>query len=330
MRFSLAVLAIAATVGSGREALADDPPAPESQVLFETGRKAMKSGAYAEALPSFRRSYEIEPKLGTILNISLCEEKLGQLLRADEHLRHFLESVPFDDDRRTLAQRHLDEVQQRMPHLWIKLGEAASAQIVVQLDGVTISRTDLDSAVSIDPGQHTLTLTGITGSARATTFQVKERQEMVQNIDWEERRAALPEPPPVPVVSSATVPPLPPVQPQKAKTSVPGIVFMATGAGTTVVATWSVFEVLWNKRLMDQHCGPNGCDGVAHEAASDGKKWSTLATVLTVASVASLAAGAYFLLSPSATDKPPRSTTRTGLDVRLGSSGAALAVSGSF
>ena len=54
-----------------------DPPAAEA--LFRAGRSAFDRGDYADALRRFSESYQLEPAVGTLLNVASTEERLGKL-----------------------------------------------------------------------------------------------------------------------------------------------------------------------------------------------------------------------------------------------------------
>src|SRR5215831_7829437 len=51
-------------------------------VLFREGRALVASGKIAEACDKFEESQRLDPSGGTILNLALCHEMLGQLARS--------------------------------------------------------------------------------------------------------------------------------------------------------------------------------------------------------------------------------------------------------
>ena len=66
-------------------------PPVEAEQLFREGREAMKRADYALACPSFERSLALDPALGTLLNLAVCEEKRGRLGQALARYRQFVE-----------------------------------------------------------------------------------------------------------------------------------------------------------------------------------------------------------------------------------------------
>ena len=62
--------------------LAVAQPDPEAARIFQRGRELAKLGQLTEACALFARSYELDPALGTAVNLADCLERQGQLCRA--------------------------------------------------------------------------------------------------------------------------------------------------------------------------------------------------------------------------------------------------------
>lgn len=56
--------------------------ATAADALFEDARMDMERGAFSTACPKFKQSYEIDPGVGTLLNLAVCYESLGKLASA--------------------------------------------------------------------------------------------------------------------------------------------------------------------------------------------------------------------------------------------------------
>jgi hypothetical protein len=80
----------------GAVAFAD--PAADATRLFDEARALLKEGKYAEACTKFARSFELDRKPGTELNLGDCSEREGHLRRA---------WMQFDD-----AAREYDKIRQ--------------------------------------------------------------------------------------------------------------------------------------------------------------------------------------------------------------------------
>src|SRR5579862_4852149 len=66
--------------------------------LFDAGVAARDRGDWPTAYQSFLRSQKLEPAPGTLLNLALCEEKLGKVSSAADHLTQVIEGLLSSDD----------------------------------------------------------------------------------------------------------------------------------------------------------------------------------------------------------------------------------------
>jgi len=316
---------------------AQDPSSNRAQSLFQRGRESMKKGQLEDALRYLIESQTLDPKPGTLLNIALCEEKLGRLVRARSRLHEFDDSAQADDDRRPLALRHLADINQKLPHVTIRLERQGAQEVVVRLDGANVEKADLGVPLPLDPGEHVLVVTRTDGQERTSNFQIAERQELLQVLDWadapEAPRASAPRLTPstpgavADARSSSTDPP----QNHEGPRRLAGMILGGLGVAAAAATALSTFEVLSNKRTIEEHCDVRGCDADALEATSAGRTWSTVGTVSGIVAVASMGAGAYFLFvhpSPPNRTTLPRSIRAMGVEV--GPSGPTLTVAGSF
>ncbi|MEO7330625.1 MAG: preprotein translocase subunit TatA, partial [Minicystis sp.] len=96
MRLRTAALALALTL-LGVPARAGDPA--QADALFKEGRSAFDRHDFPTACAKFEQSQAADPAAGTLLNLALCEEKLGKLLPARAHAKEVLASLSPRDDR---------------------------------------------------------------------------------------------------------------------------------------------------------------------------------------------------------------------------------------
>ena len=118
----------------------------------------------------------MEPTIGARFNMAICEGRLGMLTRAAEHLRSVIETSAPGDDRRAHAERALDELLPRIPHLVIELDPARHTIELVRFDGEPLPDLRANEPFAINPGSHELevVLSGETPQTRR--FSVTERQ----------------------------------------------------------------------------------------------------------------------------------------------------------
>jgi len=110
------------TMAAARRVAAQAPPAPSdtSDELFRRGRVATQDGDCKTALPFFEQSQRLEPAVGTLLNMAVCEEKLALPTAARAHLAEALVLASPDDPRRGL-------IQERMAKLDLEIGHTVDA-----------------------------------------------------------------------------------------------------------------------------------------------------------------------------------------------------------
>jgi hypothetical protein len=313
---------------------AQDSSLDRAQLLFQRGRDSLKNGRLQDAMRDLTESQRLDPKPGTLLNLALCEEKLGLLVEARAHLHQFEDVAQRDDDRRPLATRHLVDIDDKLPRVTIRLGPEGAPAIVVRLDGRNLEKGELKSPLPVDPGEHDLVLVRPDGKERRIPFHIEERQQLLQIAEWtdaaESPRAPSGSPSPAtgaarqsePEGSSA-------VGDLRESRRLAGLILGGVGVAAAGGAALSAIEVLKYKKIVEEHCDARGCNADALAAAGPGKTWSTVGTVTGIAAVAFIGTGAYLLLVDGAS-RPRGVSARhvDGVGLTVGPFGATLA--GSF
>lgn len=138
--------------GSGNKAAAE--------ALFVEGRNLMAAGRYEEACPKFEASQDMDPGLGTMLNLAECYEKTGKTASAWAQYR---EAIPIarnagSKEREELATERAKALQDRLSTLTIR-ATGQGAQLDVRRDGVPVHAAQLGTPIPVDPGEHTVEAT---------------------------------------------------------------------------------------------------------------------------------------------------------------------------
>jgi len=143
--FVLAFVLLLARVGGA---------SPAAEKLFQDGRNFMNEGKLAEACDAFRRSNELEARVGTLLNLANCEEKRGRLATA---WSAFVEARALakrsNDDRATEADKRASALAPRLPYLTIKVAHPLP-DLVVRRNGIEVPAAELEHDVPLDPGAY--------------------------------------------------------------------------------------------------------------------------------------------------------------------------------
>ncbi len=121
---------------------------------FRKGRNEQDRGNCQKALEYFRESHALKPGRGTLLNMGLCEKKLGQLAKAMQHLEELLPQLPSGDDRRAIVRDALAEIKPKVPNLRIVLKADSPAGTVVTYDNAELEPTMIGTDMPVDPGKH--------------------------------------------------------------------------------------------------------------------------------------------------------------------------------
>jgi hypothetical protein len=147
-----------------------------AESLFRDARESMKRGEPAQACPKLEESYRLDPSLGTLLNLGLCEQQLGRIATAWTKLRQFVDAAPTSDPRLPLARQRIAELEGLLPKLTLVLAADASPA-TVQLDGVELHRASLGVALPVDPGEHVVLLRLPTGESQETRVHLDASEQ---------------------------------------------------------------------------------------------------------------------------------------------------------
>jgi hypothetical protein len=210
-RSSFWPLVLLTTIATPSFAQVTNPAAATS--LFEEGRVAANKGDLVTACAKFAESERLDPKVGTLLNLAQCEEKLGRLLSARQH---WLEAIALattaKDDRLAVAQQRLAALQPLIPRITVKVSGTASA-VVVQRDGELFPADLIGLPQLIDPGDHRFEISAEGRGTTTTKVTIAQGDRLEVVLTVAPAKADAPTAPPViagPVVPASTPPSTPP------------------------------------------------------------------------------------------------------------------------
>jgi len=150
---ALAALAIAAP---GRAAA--DPRIDKADQLFAEG-KALFATNVAEACDKFEESLRYNPAaIGTLLNVALCDEKLGRIASAVDKFNEARDRAKEQGlvQHVRAAEQHLAALERDVPHLSIRLTEQLPETRV--LIGDRVIALDNIASIAVDPGEVIVTV----------------------------------------------------------------------------------------------------------------------------------------------------------------------------
>ena len=156
MQAKISVVLVVMMALFGHVARADEAVAAErARRHFEAGRALYHTGNYDEAISEFALGYDLAPKAEFLINIGLCQYRLGRLLPARENFRRFLRTAAPDNAQRGYAQEQLAEV------------EAAIAAVTPPPEAKVVAKPEAPKVVTPPPSP-SLTLAPAADAARVT------------------------------------------------------------------------------------------------------------------------------------------------------------------
>lgn len=299
--FSIALQAGAAGKSGGNRAAAE--------ALFNQGRDLMTAGKFTDACPKFEASQQLDPGLGTMLNLAECYEKTGRTASAWAEYR---EAIPLaraagSKARLDLATERAQALQERLSTLTIRAmsGDDEGVHLEVRRDGVALQEAELGSPIPVDPGEHVVEAVApgkqpwsskvqVTGDAAKVSVEIPKLQTANSDKTQPETTAA------TPVV---TTPPdnTPPASDNTSGSAqrTTGLVF--GGVGVVGIGLGAFFGLQASSKWSDakSKCSdyPYGCSTDASDLRSSANSAGTLSTVAFVAGGALLATGVVLYLT---------------------------------
>jgi len=161
--------------------MAQQKEGSRAERLFREAREDMKRQEYATACTKFAESLDLEARPGTLLNLSVCEEKRGHLVESLRHQRAAIAKLPEGDERAAAAKEREEDLERRVPLLTVKLRSGTPQEMRVALDATVISPEQIGNPISVNPGSHILRIAIRPGQMRSSnvTIDEAERKEIV-------------------------------------------------------------------------------------------------------------------------------------------------------
>ena len=309
-RVALVVVTIAATAAP---AAAQDRAAAEA--LFQQGRRLANAGKHAEACAKFAASDKLDPSVGARLQLGRCNREQGKTASAWLAYKDAenLATRNGDSRRAAVARAEAARLEPRLSYVILRVVKSIP-DLEVRFDDVVKPAVLLGQPFPVDPGAHTASAAAPGRQPWKTTVAVTEPG----TVEVEIPQLAVTEPEPVkpePVKPEPVEPE--PVEPEPIEKPAlshagpvddPGrgrryLAYGVAGGGVALVGTGLLFGQLarsaYNDRVEFCQTG-NVCSPEGLELIDKAQSRATLATVLTIAGGAAVAAGAVlYITAPS-------------------------------
>lgn len=295
VRFCLTLaLGACLTFGASPSRADDTEDTALAEALFQEARRLFKAKDYAQACPKFEESYRIVPKLGTLLNLATCHDKVGKTGSAwGEYTKAVtLAKEAGEQARVDYAREMLAELEPRLSRLVVEVPEPVTG-IEVLIDDKAIGKAAWRTPIPLDPGEHEVL-------ARAMGHQA-----------WSQMVTIATEP----GTQTVTVPALdatgdplasPPVETAAEPSdhsedgtsglSIAG--WIVGGVGLVGVGVGSYFGVntFLKQGDSDEHCDGTLCNQEGVDLRDEAKTSATVSTITMGVGLAAMAAGATMLI----------------------------------
>jgi hypothetical protein len=288
----LRTAALVLCIASIANAQTRDPVAAEA--LFLQARKDVERGDYSAACPKFAESLRLDPAPGTLLNLADCEEKLGQLASAWQHLRQLADKIDAGDERRATILDRINKLDPRIPRLVI-LGPPKPVEgMQVTRDGVELGPAAFGVPIPANPGGHQIVVTAPGHAMNRITVMLVEGK--TETVIAEPGPRPVEEPGREPVVHSG------PTAKRTVGFVVGGLGVVALGASVGLGVS-----ALSKKRESEDLCPGNQCrspEGIS--AFDDAKSRAKISDALLVTGILMVGVGVFLVVT--AKDEPPAGT----------------------
>jgi hypothetical protein len=318
---------VAAMMTVGPSALAQPepgkPPANEAVAteLFDAGRDLLAAGRVAEACPKLAESVRLAAHVGSLGKLAECEERMGRLVSARNHWQRARNLARAQGDTRLdRVEAEIARMDRVVPRVLVVLPRVRPASLEVRVDDVVLSATALELPLPMDPGKHTVAVTGA-GAPWSREVDLRADGAVTRVV--------------VPALEAARTPPAAPPASEGAKRGVTALEvtgLVATGASVVSVAIGAYFAGITSARLDASNelgCSGDRCTPQGAAIRDEARRAGNAATAFIVAgSVVGAGGLALFLFSPGAGEKRATRPLTASVGVRNGAAG--LSLEGSF
>jgi hypothetical protein len=289
----LLALAIVAAAGP---AFADGPDPAAAADLFREGRAALADKDYERACAKFAESQRLDARVGTLINLAVCEEALNRLASARQHWEQATDlGRATSDARAEYTMERFTAIDKRVPRLLVRLAASAPPESVVRRDGVELGAASLGTPLPVDPGAHTV-IGAAPGHEDGAPLLVELKESESREIEVAPG-PALPEPP-------RSAPARAPAAPERARPfgalRTAAIAAGATGVVGLGLGTYFGIKAIDGKSGAPGVCHGDVCDAVGSGVRKDALRAGNAATASFIVGGGLLAAGiVMWFLAPA-------------------------------
>ncbi|HTB78242.1 MAG TPA: hypothetical protein VK762_33590 [Polyangiaceae bacterium] len=268
------------------------------------GYSLKQAGHCQDALPHLARSFQLQPSARAALNLSDCEQRLGDLVAAEAHAAQGadLARQQKNDELAGVADEQLAAIEQRLPRLTVKLVDGAP-DCAISRDSVALPAPAIGTAVAVNAGAHVLAVDCPGHASRSFDVSIAEGDRTETDVSPGPLLAPAPTPPVqgIPIEVSPS-----PAPRESSNARVAPIVVMGIGATGLAVGLVSALVANAKHAPLLANCNSDGaCPMSERDDISAFHTFRTVSTVAYALGGAALIGGAvWWLVAPSAHPNP--------------------------
>jgi hypothetical protein len=319
MRGGLSLAVALALVPGLARAQATDESRARADALFREGQDLLTAGQVPTACARLEESQRLDPKLGRLLNLAYCHEKLGRVATAwsEYNQAAALALQTKQAERESFARKQASQLAQRLSFVQLDLTAAADVS-QVSVDGAALTRDRWAVPFPLDPGDHVLTFGAAGHKTRTQTVAVSSagttRVAVAPLEVGESAPAPAPTPAPAPPPSPADEhhEPLPnqppdvdsPASPQPRGSRTPGWIVGGVGVAALGVGAGFGIQAITLKSSADSQCPQHKCTSSGLSTIGDAKNAATVSTIGLAVGAVAVGVGTWLVLrvpSPTGT-----------------------------
>lgn len=312
----------------------------EANLLFDEGRAAMGRREYLQAISKLEQSQQLDPAVGTLLNLAECYALLGRSASAWSAYRDAtsLAATTKQLERERYAARKAQELEPTLSRVVVLVrAEARIPGLSLTRNGVPLPEGLWGASVPVDPGAQHI-------EAKAPGYQTwKHDVDVAENggsaqvevpaLTADAVAAPPPSAPAAAVAPVAVSQPLPPPRDEDESTQSsvqPTLGWIGVAAGAVSLGAGVFVYIDGRSKISDANCPDQICvRGVGDKSLHDaGRSHEKLGVGLGIAGLAVAGMGVALLMLTPSSSSPPANATSMHLQLRLAGSG--LDVSGRF
>jgi hypothetical protein len=335
MRGGLSLVVVLALVPGLARAQPTDEARARADALFREGQDLLTAGQVPTACARLEESQRLDPKLGRLLNVAYCHEKLGRVATAwSEYNQAAALAVQTKQaERESFARKQASQLAQKLPFVQLDLSTAREVSQVT-VDGAALTRDQWAVPFPLDPGDHALTFGAAGHKTRTQTVTVSTAGTTRVAVAPLEVGDSAPSPAPTSATSPSQgdehpepLPTQPPdVEPQSRGSRTPGWIVGGVGVAALGIGAGFGIDAITLKSSADSQCPQHRCTPSGLSTIGDAKNAALVSTIGLAVGAVGVGVGTWLILRvPS-----PTGTGAASLVPSVGAHEAALSWQGTW